>query len=309
MAVAYAFRFTEPQAAIRFPTMEFDTGPIHRAADRHLAAFRDAFLSAVRVWKRSIHRDAVADGLDQQSRAEVEGLLGDAFPTYYSPRFRAVLPRPIRDGWNTARRRLPPPQPPKTIALVPRFDLSNPRVSQWADRYAADHVVEVTDETRAAIREIVARALEPGMKTPPKALARQVIGEIGLTRVQAQAMAKYRERLVKDGRSDGEIERLMGRYEKAKLKERSEAIARTETISAAAGGQRLLWQEAVYLDYLNPSEWEREWIVTRDDRLCKKCIPMAGKRARLGMPYDVGVMGPALHTRCRCAERLVRVGS
>jgi hypothetical protein len=258
------------------------------------------------LWKTSINQPSLADALDQHSVAEAEAILGTDFPTYYRPRFRAVMPRPIRDGWNAARLRLPP-QPPKTISLIPRFDLTNPRVSQWAERYAAEHVTEVTGETRAAIREIVARALAPGTNIAPKMLAKQVVGEIGLTRLQAQAMAKYRERLVKEGRSDAQIERLMARYETAKLKERSEAIARTETITASAAGQRLLWQEAVHLDYINPSEWEREWIVTRDDRLCPKCIPMAGKRARMGMPYDVGVMGPALHTRCRCAEKLVRI--
>lgn len=97
-------------------------------------------------------------------------------------------------------------------------------------------------------------------------------------------------------------------------KHRAERIARSEIIRASNfGAEQAYLQSGVVA--------EKEWITSRDERLCPYCEPMSGKRVAVGMIYfqrgDVlhnpdpesiatlkldyeDIFHPPLHPQCRC---------
>ncbi len=98
-----------------------------------------------------------------------------------------------------------------------------------------------------------------------------------------------------------------------KKRHQAEQIARSEVIRAAnAGAEEAYLQSGVVT--------EKEWIVSRDLRLCPYCEPMAGRRVVVGFAYfqqgDVlqnpdfpnqsltldyeNIFAPPLHVQCRC---------
>lgn len=100
-----------------------------------------------------------------------------------------------------------------------------------------------------------------------------------------------------------------------KKRHQAEQIARSEVIRAAnAGAEEAYLQSGVVT--------EKEWIVSKDSRLCPFCEPMAGRRVVVGFAYfqqgdivsatsDAGnpitlpldyeaIFHPPLHVQCRC---------
>lgn len=166
----------------------------------------------------------------------------------------------------------------------------------------------VTAETREALREIIARGLQQG--THPTTLAREIRGLIGLNRQQAKAVANYRARLLSDGvkRPPARIERMVERYARKKLRERSETIARTETLRAAGEGRRLQWERLVRDGALDSSEWEQEFLTAHDERTCPVCSPMDGQRRDIGQPFQASTglfYAPPIHPNCVVGDTLV----
>ena len=94
-----------------------------------------------------------------------------------------------------------------------------------------------------------------------------------------------------------------------------EQIARSEVVRAANYGAEQAYIQSGVVSF-------KEWIVSRDDRLCPFCEPMAGKRVVLGQKFfsrgdttdgvsDAGnvvtlnldyedISHPPLHVQCRC---------
>jgi hypothetical protein len=224
---------------------------------------------------------------------------------------------------------------PASAQGIAAFDLINPRAVAWAERQAALLVVEVTGETRAAIRAIVARMARG--EIPISSAARQLQQIVGLTRQQATAVVNFRQtlearaglradptmarRVLSDQQrallarrladTQARVDTLVDRYERRLLRQRTTNIARTESMMAANHGQRESWMAGRDQGLL-PGTQEREYLITEDERTCAICFPMQGQRAPLGMPYTHPLsgeqfMGPPLHVNCRCAEALVIV--
>lgn len=104
---------------------------------------------------------------------------------------------------------------------------------------------------------------------------------------------------------------------KFKKRFQGEQIARSEIVRAANYGAEQAYIQSGVVEF-------KEWIVSRDDRLCPFCEPMAGKRILLGTKFfnrgetTDGISGatgnvltlhldyediehPPLHVQCRCA--------
>lgn len=84
-------------------------------------------------------------------------------------------------------------------------------------------------------------------------------------------------------------------------RKRARLIARTETLRAANEGQKKMWQEAKSVGLLDSSDLQ-VWLVSADEKLCKKCEPYDGVTAPIGEEFDEG--GPPLHPNCRCTVGL-----
>jgi SPP1 gp7 family putative phage head morphogenesis protein len=216
--------------------------------------------------------------------------------------------------------------------MLVRFDLLNPKALRWAEEHAAALVREVTEETRGAIRDAIARAFSEGLTADET--ARRIRSLIGLTTRQALAVENYarfldgvdvdnlsdadKERLRRgglranqfgtlraSGMSEEQVESLLEGYQARLIRERAETIARTETITAANAGQHELWRQALAHGWIGPAT-SRKWIATPgSDRTCSSCMALHGVVVGLDEPFPGGLMHPTRHPRCRCATALV----
>lgn len=190
------------------------------------------------------------------------------------------------------------------------FEAHDPEVVRWVEQNAARLIVEVGEETRAAVRGIIALAFEEGL--PPKRAAKLVREVVGLTSRQAQAVANLRARLDARGIKADVLDRRVARYAERLRRQRALTIARTESMRAANEGQRQQWRQARDRGYLNEGD-RRQWVATPDERTCPVCWPL--RRATAPINEDVwtrtdGVVVnielPA-HPNCRCTAVLHQV--
>ncbi len=188
--------------------------------------------------------------------------------------------------------------------------MPKPEIVDWARQYGLALARDLSAETRYALQNIIARALNAGQA--PAVTARLIEQVIGLTQRQTAALLRYRETLLNEGIALPRVERMVARYSARLLRARATAISRTESITAANAGNRLVWERNVREGTVDPSRWVREWIaiVPSDGRTCPDCEDMDGQTAPIGQPYISPaygeVWGPALHPQCRCSEVLVR---
>lgn len=187
------------------------------------------------------------------------------------------------------------------------FDAERPDAARAADSQAARLVVQVSDETRAAIRALVTRAIREGI--PPYEAARMIRDVIGLTSRQVLAVANFREQLINQGLVLEKVNQRVERYAAKLLRRRAKTIARTEIIDSLSAGVDESWAQAKRQGLLDGME--EEWIASPD--ACKQiCRPMDGQRVPLGGMFTTGdgrrVRGPTAHPNCTCAKGLVKTG-
>jgi len=184
------------------------------------------------------------------------------------------------------------------------------RVRAAIEAQAAARVVDVTDETRRALRDTIQRAYDAGVHT--RVMARRIRQEVGLTRRQAEAVSRYRTALAGAKLPPARVDQLVDRYANRLLSERAQTIASTETAQAVNDGQRAGWEDLRERGLVSGDVYEREWlaIIPGGGRTCPRCINLDGTRAPIGGVFtgdEKGpTKGPPLHPRCRCSEVLVR---
>ena len=281
--------------------------PVHAVADASVTALRKAFAS-------SFSRDGITDAATAYAALELNAArLREALS--------AVLRRVVvasgqvhalktagdaagRDVRHASIRALL--QPPR---LSMRFDIRNPEVAKWATQHAAKLVVDITEDARQGIANVVAKT-QAGDYTlrEQQTLLRE---SVGLTSKQGETLMALRDELEEQGLSEREIEDELSARSDEMLDTRAETIARTESMSAANQGQQELWNQAREAGLLNGDEL-KEWIVTPDDTLCPLCAAMEGVQVPMGEVFDFDgeqVDVPPGHPRCRCTIGLAMPGS
>ena len=176
----------------------------------------------------------------------------------------------------------------------------NPRAVTWARKYSSNLVVQIGEETRNALRTIVADGLQAGNN--PRVIARDIRQVIGLTERQAKAVQNYRALL--EAKGEKGIERKVERYAMRQLRLRAENIGRTEAIRAVSEAQQVSYETA-YTEGKLPRSAKRKWISARGTRTCPLCLALNGKIVGINEPFDAGVMTPPRHPSCRCSTRIV----
>lgn len=309
---------------------------LHAIADRLAPPLQEAFLAAVDAFGAAVALRELQPLLEGRQVARVDRALPwDAFAAALAEGTAPVVGEGFAAAAAGAAAFLP-----QAIRLQLRFDVTNPRAVAWIEQHAAALVREVTAETRAAVRALVARAFREGI--PPAPLARLLRERVGLTQQGELAVANYQrflerlaarstlanlapsvqERLLRSGLQQRQlaklartgltperISHLVDGYRGRLLQERAEAIARTETITASSQGQLELWRQAADAQLLDSKRTRQTWIVTPDSRLCPTvCRPMAGQTVAFGASFRTGdgrrVRTSPAHIRCRCGVRL-----
>jgi uncharacterized protein with gpF-like domain len=205
---------------------------------------------------------------------------------------------------------------PLPVVSEMAWDILNPLALAWIRDESSRLITNISQETKQAIRETIARGFQEGygiekMADPIRDILDKAKQNFGLNSRQAAAFDRYRNDLIKRGLPDNKIASLMETYHRRLIKERAELIARTETIKAANEGYRQKIEQAVSEDLIDPLVWEMRWIVTQDEKKCEKCQSMRGKRRPISGVYGegeyAGTDGPPGHPNCRCAEGLTRI--
>lgn len=284
---------------------------MHRVADRLEPAVRRTFLTAV---------DALEDAIDERVLAQMvaalrAGNIDSVLRHIPFPAWRAVFENVV-DSLREAvavTGQAAATETSRVFGVTIDFAATDPRAVEWARRHAAELVVEIEDETRAAIRQLVVRSVEGEFDAPT--LARQIKETgIGLTRQQERFVHNFRERLIDQGRPATEIERRVRQYARAWRRRRATVIARTETINAASQGQQLAWEAGLRQGQLQRGLVRKIPIVTPDDRLdTVVCEPMPFLEANQNVAIDGFLTTgdgrlarqPTYHPQCRCATALV----
>jgi len=219
---------------------------------------------------------------------------------------------PVREaGWQAVADGLPramQSDPLLRVTLGAKA-LQEPSVLEAIRRLDTLRLQGVTNETDAAIRAIIERGIRDAVN--PNVLAKEIRAQIGLTRQGALAVARYRAKLVADGRKPDQIERMVGRYAAKRIAQRAQTIAVTEVSRAQNEGRQLQWDRMIRDGLLNPGEWEKEWVTAADERVCPICGPAHGQRQPVPGLFDLttgALPHPPAHPNCRCIARLVPFG-
>lgn len=173
------------------------------------------------------------------------------------------------------------------------FSITNPRAIEWARNRSSNLITEIGSSTRETVREIITSGLRDGRA--PRVIAKEVRSLVGLRSDQLETLRKFE--------AGGATEAQVARRGKQLLKQRSELIARSETMRASNHGLREMWYQAVDNDLL-PSDVKREWIATSDERTRDEHEDLDGEQVGLNEEFSLGYE-PGEEVSCRCSQGIV----
>lgn len=272
--------------------------PITLAARRSERAIRRTFLFAAHEAQDAVPMTALVDALslghpgtgaplhalEPALAALVDALNGASHTVHHTPYARFLAAKKhLKDVLAEAVKR-----GAKAAPLNLEFDAANPAAIAWAERRAAELVVEIDVAQREAIRTVVVKGFDEGIS--PYETARLIRSAIGLTERDAAAVAKR-------GLEQG-LERAE-RYAGKLLRQRAQTIAVNEALTASNEGQRQLWQQAREKGLLTGAE--RKTIIQSDP--CPICEQVTGEIVGLDEAFSLGL--PPFHVRCRCVEGII----
>lgn len=285
---------------------------IHRAADAERPALKRAVLEALNGYRVDLDMDALRGLLGQSAGFREIWALFESARARVRENFEAAAKRSIdkatKAGYRAEAR-------VSARRFVEGFDLVNPEMVAFIERYSLSLVTGIDDVTREALRALLLRAAN-GELTVDR-LAKLIREAVGLTSAQTVAMQNVEAdafaRAIKEGKSIARAQEIAGiaseRYRNRAIRERAESIARTETMRAANAGQQMLWDQHIR-DGLLPASAMKIWIITPDDRLCPRCRALRDLEAPVTEPFQTPegeVEHPPLHPRCRCAMGISRL--
>ncbi len=273
---------------------------LHRIADKVEPRLRAGFLRAVRAMQAKVSLTALEAAIASGDAAKVVAALPwDTLVTELGDVAAASIRQVVAGVSIPVAAQLE-----AAAGIELGWTIENPRALQYIDATAAEFLAGAENVSRDAILQQTKRAFSEGMA--PRELARKIRRNVGGTNQQIRSIEIFEDRLVAQGVSNAQIEARVGKFASAQIRKRSLSIARTETIRAANGGQRIVWQDAVSRRLLKKKAVKQRWQVTPDDRLdIEVCEPMEGQLVALGESFITGtgsaVEGPPAHPMCRCA--------
>ncbi|MDE7053307.1 MAG: minor capsid protein [Oscillospiraceae bacterium] len=200
----------------------------------------------------------------------------------------------------------------------PRF-IYEPSVSAGMDfirQHGAELVTNLAAEQRAAVNAVIAHVSGYTAVTPDEA-ARIIRPCVGLTKPQAVANARYREKVKNSvyeahrkahphGNPDKaaqiaerKAQEAAARYAAHQHRYRAQNIARTELAFAYNAGAYGATKDAQAQGYIG--DCVKVWLTAYDERVCPICSAMDDEKRNMDETFSNGKMLPPGHPSCRCA--------
>jgi hypothetical protein len=271
---------------------------LHRLADAAYPELRDALETVLTQAGLNIPLEVLTQYLASGPPTLAITALEEAWRTGGAPAlqdvFETQLPPLVTSAAQAAQ---------GTAGVTVAFAVTDPAILLAVEAYGAERVTAIAETTREAIRAATSTAFQTHQNVGQ--LARTIRELVGLTPRQAESVVRYHAGLLAEGMPASRVETLVARQTQRLIRRRAEAIARTETISAASAGQHLLWQQA-QAQGLVDAQIRRWWILTPG--ACPKyCVPIPDLNpdgVGVNEPFQtpIGpVLYPTVHTNCRCA--------
>lgn len=205
--------------------------------------------------------------------------------------------------------------------LAMRFDTTDPTASMWAKIRAASLIVDVTEETRKGVRDVISQMFTEQVDIDSAATT--IRASVGLTQAQAKGLLNFRREVQQSAGKVLEIgkrsyrvpkavtpdyvNKLVAKKSERMIRDRAFTIAATEAMTASNEGLRQFWVQGEKAGLVAKGD-KRIWITTPDEKLCPTCSPMEGVAVGLNelfqLPNGERVMNPPAHPRCRCTQGL-----
>lgn len=285
------------RTAVRHRVGKIDLDPFDTATERDLARAEAAAASMLAAIPDGVREDdlarAIETGNAHAARFDAEVLDVDPLTEVLT----AVYGRAAGDEGRSLR--YAKAVETATVSLSFEFDMTNPEVARWAERNAAELVVEIDRGTRQTIRQLVLRAVVDGGH--PRDLARAIRPNIGLHSRWATAVMNHRARLERAGVSGSRLASATAKYHDKLLKARALNIARTEVLKAANAGKLASWDQMYRQGYFGTTMPSKVWIAASDAE--PVCAATDGQTVPLYDEFS-NAMGsfpmPPAHPGCRC---------
>jgi len=307
-----------------------------------LSAEEDAIASAVEDAFNTVSHETLLDAVE---RRDVDGYGRSVLAAFSeaSAAIEAALLRGfISSGEATAReigvelsrayRRVGKAEAPSPseVALRFRFNVTDPRATEWARAEAGRLITNMTASQRDMMRALVEQSFVEGrtMSTTASSIFRQLqtvtpgptarefadaIGSNlnGLTaryeRAVMNRVADLGDDLAKRGvsgtRALEQMRKEGDKYATKLRRARSRTIARTERMVAHNQARLLTYQQAID-DGLMSREHSRKVWSTGPFDVCPICVSMSGTEAKVADPFTLPngsqVQAPPAHPNCRC---------
>jgi len=181
-----------------------------------------------------------------------------------------------------------------------------PQDERWLLQEAAKLVVDITDEQRLNLRQVLITRYDPTKR--PDFILRDVQKVVGLTDRETRAVFNRQAALEEAGMSPEEAERKTKAYAEELHQLRAERIARTEGVFLETEARDGAWNQA-RADGTLPEDTLKEWVT--DNTGCKECRDMDGETAEINGMFQTpaGPMrGPPYHPNCGCGVELSFAG-
>lgn len=254
--------------------------PYPDIAERYDTRIREALNI---VWENVRRSESLAN---LEYIIETQGISGllpilDTLPDELSAQLRPVIENAIAESGRVVVQVLP-----KAAVTAPVvFSLVNPRVGAYINNYVGQMIREVSDETVKAVQIAVNQGVITGRN--PRQIARDFRSSIGLTSRQEQTVQRLRAALEKGeagyvnslttvtdsaknavsaGKlSESQIDKIVEQTRLRYVKQRTETIARTESLRATSVGQDLAIREGQITGAIS-NELLKRWLYRHDTR-------------------------------------------
>lgn len=261
-------------------------------------ALVNAILRAVEKVKSRTHAHEIERAI---ARGDIQGALDAVKMEFGAAELEEMVPQALRTAFETAGTQARDSlQEQLGAELRVGFDILNPEALDWIRERGGELITSFGESSLQAIRSMITSAYRSGA-TPAELASTIRESGIGLTERQLKALENYRAGLKASTQklSESEIASRVETYGERLLRQRARLIARTETLRAAAEGNRELWRQAKAKGLIG-DDAEVEWNTTGQENVCPECDELDGETAPVGGTFPGGIEGPPLHPACSC---------
>lgn len=190
---------------------------------------------------------------------------------------------------------------PKPKNVLFGFDTLDPNVVVAIKTLETAVITDLSDSIRETVRLRVQQGLVDGES--PKSIGRALRETIGLPPSAVEDSAKYREKLAEKFNAE-KVDRMVATYERRRIAQNSETIARTAVLDAQKLAQKLSYDQAVSAGIVNGATLMKRWVGVMDDRERDEHVAMEGEEVPFDESYSNGEDVPGESTyNCRCVSR------